>query len=123
MGSGAEELRGAGKAQEDRGRWASSHPHGHPSIPPARKSEPPLTPAPGCQGAGPAGPPHWSFPTSPYPLHVVASSLGLGPAEGRGAIALHILEKLPGKEGAPIHPQPSSRPPLTALHLSLEMCF
>ena len=84
---------------------------------------PSLTLVPGCKGLQSSDTPgcrrrlllsHLPLPVR-FSLHFVASFAGLVSAEGRGAIALYILEKTLGKGGGPTHPCPSPRPRLSPL--------
>lgn len=75
---------------------------------------PSLTLVPGCKGLRSLDTPgyrrclllsHLPLPVR-FSLHFMASFAGLVSAEGRGAIALYILEKTLGKGGGPTHPLP-----------------
>lgn len=152
MGSGAE---GAGRRAGERGQGGEKggrpsanllHPLSHPHTPSqrpllwgcarARKSKSPhshlpldagvpILRHPGCPRPSGAEPPHWS--SSPrFSLHFVASFTRLVSTEGRGDIALYILEKMLGEGGVPVHPFPQSfAPAQPSPHgcLSLQMCF
>lgn len=95
---------------------------------------PSLTLVPGCKGLRSSDTPgcrrrlllsHLPLPVR-FSLHFVASFAGLVSAEGRGAIALYILEKTLGKGGGPTHPLPQpSAPPQPSAHgsVSLLLCF
>lgn len=127
MGSGREELGGGWGGPRRKGGRRASHPHTTPvsllwGCVRARKREPPLTLAPGRRGAGPAEPPHWSCPPAPSSLHFVACFRGLVSAQGRGAIALYILEKLPGTEGGPESPLTPALGPSSWLSVFLSKC-
>ena len=92
---------------------------------------PSLTLVPGCKGLQSSDTPgcwrrlllsHLPLPVR-FSLHFVASFAGLVSAEGRGAIALYILEKTLGKGGGPTHPCPSPRPRLSPLLMALSLSY
>lgn len=89
---------------------------------------PSLTLVPGCKGFQSSGtpgclrpPPAEPLHSPQFSLHFVAGFTGLVSTEGRGAIALCILEKVLGKGGGPqFTPCPSpSAPPQPSPHGSV----
>lgn len=115
--------RGLGRVQGER-RQAGLPPSCHPRVPPVgmcpcKEERAPTHACPWTPGLRACSATSLGLSPLPVPLHSVACFLELVSAEGRGAIALYILETLRGKEGGPDSPLTAlSAPPRGSPSLS-----